>query len=79
MSSTRREKRKKQAQEAAFQAAVNGGTPNPDVQRKAVMDVVQLWLDRLQLISVIVSTAVGREYRLSSLRTRSVDVVLRVH
>lgn len=55
MSKTRRDQRKKSVQEAALQAAVNGGEPDDDVKRKAVMDVVQLWLDRLQLISVIVS------------------------
>lgn len=57
MSSSRREKRKQQVQEEALQAAANGGQPDDDVKRKAVMDVVQLWLDRLQLVSIIVSTA----------------------
>ena len=60
------DQRKRANQASAFQAAVNGGgDADDDVRRKAVMDVVQMWLDRLQLISVIVSLP-SRTVRLNS-------------
>ena len=52
MSNNRRLHHEQKQQEAALQAT---GGDNDGAKRKAVMDVVQLWLDRLQLISVIVS------------------------
>ena len=56
MSGKRRATRAQQTKQAAFAAAVNGdGAQDDDAKRKAVMDVVQVWLDRLQLVSVIVS------------------------
>ena len=78
MSSSRREQRKKQTQEAVLQAAANGRHPDDDAKRKAIMDVVQLWLDRLQLISVIVS-AVDLYTHEGCVELRVTDVLLRFH
>jgi hypothetical protein len=50
-------------QQKKRRAAVVAAASNGDADgaaRKAVMNVVQVWLDRLQLVSVIVSTCVRR-------------------
>lgn len=54
MSNARREQQKKNRLSTAVTAVATG---DEDAQRKAVMNVVQVWLDRLQLISTIVSAA----------------------
>lgn len=51
MSSRRREQQKKEGAAVAITAVTSG---DDDARRKAVMNVVQVWLDRLQLISTIV-------------------------
>ncbi len=52
MSNARREQRQKERVSPALAAATTGDPE--DAKRKAVMNVVQVWLDRLQLISTIV-------------------------
>lgn len=52
MSNARREQRQKERVSPALAAAATGDPE--DAKRKAVMNVVQVWLDRLQLISTIV-------------------------
>jgi hypothetical protein len=51
MSNARREQQQKARVSAIAAAATTG---DDDAKRKAVMNVVQVWLDRLQLISTIV-------------------------
>lgn len=52
-------RRKQNSVVAVFRASATGSrvrvTDRDDATRQAVMDVIQLWLDRLQLVSVIVS------------------------
>ena len=58
MGSARR--RKGNSLVAVFSSALSGPgvtiSDKDDVRRQAVMDVIQIWMDRLQLVSVIVST-----------------------
>lgn len=56
MSGGRRSKMQQKLNTAAAISAVAGD--GEDARRKAIMNVVQMWLDRLQLISVIVSDTV---------------------
>ncbi len=53
MSSSRREQHQAKLAATAM-AAIASGQSDDDAARKAVMAVVQVWLDRLQLVSVIV-------------------------
>lgn len=55
MSNARRERQKKDRVTAVVTAAATG---DDDARRKAVMNVVQVWLDRLQLISTIVRPSI---------------------
>ena len=56
MSNARREQRQR---ERVSPAAAVAATGDPDdAKRKAVLNVVQVWLDRLQLISTIVGPPV---------------------
>ncbi|KAI0089186.1 hypothetical protein BDY19DRAFT_944620 [Irpex rosettiformis] len=57
MSHARREQREKERVSPAVTAAVTGNTD--DAKRKAVLNVVQVWLDRLQLISTITTFFAG--------------------
>lgn len=59
MSNSRREQQKKAREQVAISAAnATSVADSEDAKRKAVMNVVQVWLDRLQLISTIVSSAI---------------------
>lgn len=53
MSSGRRDKLQQKLRHSAAISAANDD--EDEASRKAVMSVVQVWLDRLQLVSVIVS------------------------
>ena len=52
MSNGRRKRQSKERAVAAAASVVKGD--EDDAARKAVMNVVQVWLDRLQLVSTIV-------------------------
>ena len=52
MSNARREQRQRERVSPAVAAAVSADPD--DSKRKAVLNVVQVWLDRLQLVSTIV-------------------------
>ena len=57
-------RRNRDVNASSSSAPVKVPANDDDATRKAILDVVQVWLDRLQLISVIVSvTGLSGPYR----------------